>query len=165
METKDAKLELLILEGEVQTLDQIDVVTKMINKGLSQEVVTRLEELWDYTVMVGEKLVHLGKIIINKILGFIDANVHLALGVAIGAAVGSLINIIPVFGQLLAPLSVAVGAVIGGVAGARLDRGQEPGDGVIGITQEVLLLAGKFYEFFASIINTLADELVPAESR
>jgi hypothetical protein len=165
MDVKDAKLELLMLEGEVQDLHQIDVVTKMTNQGLSQEIVTRLEELWDYTVMVGDKLVHLGKIIISKILNFVSANVHLALGVALGAAVGSLINIIPFFGQLLAPLSITVGAVIGGVAGTRLDRGQEPGDGVIGLTQEVLLLAGKFYEFFASIINALANELVPAEVR
>ena len=153
MDEKDAKFELLILEGEVQDLHQIDFVTQMTNQGLSQEIVTRLEELWDYTVMVGEKLVHLGKIIINEILRFVNANVHLALGVAIGAAVGSLVNIIPFFGQLLAPLSMALGALIGGVAGARLDRGQEPGDGIIGLSQEVLLLAGKFYEFFASIMS------------
>lgn len=165
MDVKDAKFELLVLEGEVHDLHQIDVVTKVTNQGLPQEIITRLEELWDYTVMVGRKLVHLGKIVINEILRFVNSNIHLAMGVAIGAAVGSLINIIPFFGQLLAPLSMAVGAVIGGVAGARLDRGQEPGDGIIGITQEVLLLAGKFYDFLASIINTLANELVPAEAR
>ena len=65
---------------------------------------------------------------------------------------------IPFIGPLLAPLVTIVATVVGGVAGYRLDKGEEPRDGIIGITQELIVIAKKFFELFANILNTLQGE-------
>ena len=48
---------------------------------------------------------------------------------------------------------------MGGIAGFRLDRGEDPTDGVVGVTQELILIAKKFFELFANILNALQGEL------
>jgi hypothetical protein len=77
------------------------------------------------------------------------------MGVALGAAVGALVNLIPFLGSLLAPLATAMGIVVGGLAGARLDRDLKVEKGSIGIAQELIILAKKFFEFLAAIFIAL----------
>jgi len=155
-----AKIELLLLQAGVSTIDEIDIVTRLTNAGLPQEVVTRVSELWKVTQEIGGQTVELGKVLLTEILKFVDENQHLAIGVAMGAAVGSLINLVPFFGSMLAPLFIAIGAFIGGVAGARIDRGGEPGDSLLGIAQEVIIVANKFFQFLVSIFKALKADLV-----
>lgn len=158
-DTTNARFELALLNSEISDYSQIDVVTRLTNQGLSQEIITRLEALWDLARTVGGKVINLGKIIIFEIMKFVDEHPHFAIGAAMGAAVGSLINMVPFLGQALTPLAMALGAFIGGVAGARLDRGLEPGDGYLGIAQEVILAARRFFELLVSILSALKSEL------
>lgn len=159
----EAHLELALLDSKVLELDRIDVFTRFTNAGLPPEIILRLEELWDATKVIGGKVIRIGRIIINEIIRFIKENPNLVIGVAIGAAVGAITSLVPFLGQYLAPLSIAIGAVIGGVAGSRLDRGQKPGKGVVGISQEVIALAKKFFELFAAIFIALKDEFNGAQ--
>ena len=155
----EARIELALLDGKTLAIDQTDVFARLINAGIPPEIIFRLEEFWDATRIIGKKVVHIGRIAILEIVRFIEENPNLAIGVALGAAVGSLTSMVPYIGYLLAPISVAVGAFIGGIAGARLDRGQEPGGGVVGLTQEVIMLANKFFSLLASIFIALKQEL------
>lgn len=119
-----ANLELALLDARTRSYSKTDAFTQYTNAGLPPEIVFRLEGLWETTRRIGGKIVHIGRILVFEIARFIKENPNLAVGVALGAAVGTLSNLVPFIGQLLAPLAVAVGAFIGGIAGARLDRGQ-----------------------------------------
>lgn len=130
----EAKLKLSILNSNAIELDRVDTVTKLTNMGLSQEVITRIEDLWEKTKIIGGQVIHIGKVILAEIMKFIKEN------------------------PLLAPLVTAVSVVVGGVAGLRLDRGEGPRDDFIGVTQEVILIAKKFFELFANIFNALQGE-------
>jgi hypothetical protein len=114
--------------------------------------------LWDQTKVVGEKIIHVGRIIILEIMRFIEENPHLAIGVALGAAIGAIVSLVPYIGPILAPLTIAIGAAFGGVLGSRLDRGQKPGHWVEEMSQEVIILAKKFFELLAAIFIALQDD-------
>ena len=154
----EAKLKLSILNSNAIELDRVDTVAELTNMGLPQEVITRIEDLWEKTKEVGGQIIHIGKVILAEIMKFIKENPNLAVGVAIGAALGALISLIPFIGPLLAPLVSVVSMAVGGIAGLRLDRGEEPRDDLIGVTQELILIAKKFFELFANILNALQGE-------
>ena len=154
----EAKFKLAVLNTNAIELDKLDTVTRLTNLGLPQEVITRIEELWEKTQELSGQVIHIGRVILAEIMKFIEKNPHLAVGVAIGLAVGALTSLIPFIGPLLAPLVTIVATVVGGVAGYRLDKGEEPRDGIIGITQELIVIAKKFFELFANILNTLQGE-------
>ncbi len=151
----EAKLKIAVLNSNAMEIDRIDAITQLTNSGLPQEVITRIDELWEKTKIIGGQVIHIGKVILVEIMKFIKENPHLAVGVAIGAAAGALISMIPFFGPILAPLVTAISIVVGGIAGYRLDQGQKPTDDAIGITQELILIARKFFELFANIFNAL----------
>ena len=141
----EARIELALLNGKTLSMDRTHVFVRFANGGIPSEIIFRLEELWEVTKIIGKKIVHIGRIVISEIVRFIEENPNLAVGVALGAAVGALTSLIPYFGYLLAPISVAIGAFVGGLAGARLDRGEKPGVGVVGLAQEIIILANKFF--------------------
>ncbi len=154
----EAKMELALITSKTQGFDRTDAFSWFMNAGLPSEVIFRLEELWEATRVIGRKIVRIGKIIIFEIIRFIKENPNLAVGVAVGAAVGALINLIPFLGPLLAPILAAISVVIGGFAGARLDRDQKLEKGALGIVQEVIILARKFFELFAAIFMALKED-------
>lgn len=159
----EAKIELALINSKAHELNRVDVFAQLTNAGLPPEVIFRLDELWEATKVIGGKVVHTGKIIIFEIIRFIEENKHLAIGVALGAALGAIVSLIPFLGPMLAPTAAAIGMVIGGVAGARLDRGQKLEEGGIGIAQELIILAKKFFELFAAMFLALkADFLAEA---
>lgn len=155
---KEANVKLTILESQAHDLDRLDTVTRYTNAGLPQEVVQRLQELWDAREEIGGRLVNVGRIALSEINKFIDANPNLAIGVALGAAVGVLTSMIPFIGPILAPLMAALSLVVFVISGNRLDDGQRTRSGLIGIGEEVILLARKFFELLASIFNALRQQ-------
>ena len=156
----EARMELALLNSKVYELNHEDVFVRLTNSGLPPEVLFRLEGLWEARKVIGGKVVHTGKIIIFEILRFINENPHLATGVAVGAAIGALFTLIPFLGPLLAPIAMAIGLVVGGIAGARIDRGQQIGNGAIGIAQEIIILAEKFFKLFAEIFLALKADFM-----
>lgn len=155
MSEPEAKLKMAFLNSNAMEIDRIDAIAQLTNSGLPQEVITRIDELWEKTKIIGGQVIHIGKIILVEIMKFIKENPHLAVGVAIGAAVGALISMIPFFGPILAPFLAAISIVVGGIAGYRLDQGQKQIEGVVGVTQELILIAKKFFELFSDIFNVL----------
>ena len=55
---------------------------------------------------------------------------------------------------------MAIGLVVGGIAGARIDRGQQIGNGAIGIAQEIIILAEKFFKLLAAIFLSLKADFI-----
>jgi len=156
----DAKLELALLNARAHDVDRIDMITNLTNRGLAQEVITRINSLWDEIKNVAGETIQIGKIIIIKIWDFVEANPNMAIGIAVGAAIGALTSLIPFIGPFLAPITMALGAIIGGVAGHRLDKsnkGQTVKDGKMGIMEDIITLAKEFFKLFAEIFNALKE--------
>jgi hypothetical protein len=155
---EDAKFKLLLLDAKAVNVDKIDLTVQLTNAGIAQEVITRIDELWEKTLKIGDEVVRIGQIIIVEIVKFVKENPHLSTGIALGAAVGALVSMIPFLGPLLAPLSTVIGMFIGAYAGAKLDRGDKVSKGTSRIPQEMILIAKKFFELFAQIFNSLKNE-------
>jgi len=154
---EDAKLELKRLDLRAQAIDDLDVFTFFANSSLPLEVTLRLEELWSTTKRIGGEIIHVGKIVIRETIRFIEENPHLSIGLALGAALSALVGLVPFLGQLLSPILMLLGAYIG----SRVDRGEKD-DGWIGVSQEVIELAKKFFDFFASVLMALKEEFLVA---
>jgi hypothetical protein len=78
--------------------------------------------------------------------------------VAVGAAVGFLVNAIPFIGPVLAPLATALGIVIFGIAGQRLDKraqGKEVNGGILGIAEDIVEIAAAFFKLLADVFNII----------
>lgn len=91
-------------EQEYNDTTKRDVFSWMINKGVAIEIVTRLHELWDFSLKMGDKLYHIGKIIVIKLVEFVKRNPNMSTGIAIGLGLSWLISQVPVLGWLLGPL-------------------------------------------------------------
>jgi hypothetical protein len=154
-----AKLKLGLLNSRVSVLDRIETVSWLSNQGLPQEAIYEITKLWSKTRVIGGQVINIGKIIISEMLGFIRENPHLTIGLAIGASVGALVSLIPFLGPFLAPIAAVLSIAIGGIAGQRLDRGNCIEGGIVGVSQELILIAKKFFELFAGIFNALRSEL------
>ncbi len=116
-------------------------------------VLLTLEPIWRTTKKLGGRVIALGKIILFKIIEFIQAHSHTAIGMAIGAAIGALSSLIPFIGPLLAPVATALGIAVFGTMGACMDC-NTPSSG-----QALIHTAMDFFKLFAEIINTLFNEL------
>jgi hypothetical protein len=139
-----------------------DLYAWLVDSGLPHEVTIRLHELASYTKKSGNKVLAVGKIILIKIIEFIKAHPNLAMGVALGAAVGLLVNSVPVLGSVLAPLATVLGITIGAIAGHRLDKGKEVNEGIIGVAQDFIEIAREFFKLFIDVFNAIFRNVITA---
>lgn len=149
-----ANLQLLVYDAQAENLDRTDAFAFLLKKGVPVGVVTRLEELWDKTRVVGGRIVSFGKILFAKILEFVRAHPNTAIGMCLGAAIGALVSFVPLIGPLLAPLATAIGAAYGFMVGSRLDNphAASPFEGLV-------LAARDFFAVLIDVLKTLGRTL------
>ena len=158
MTATQAKLELMLLNGETDQMDWPDIVTLLHARGARLELITRMQELWEKTRIIAGEVVKVGRILVAQIWAFIKANPNLVLGIAIGAALGALVNLIPFIGPLLAPIAMAIGATMGALAGHEIDN-IEGGETVTkSVFGNLITLAKRFFQLLADIFLALRDE-------
>jgi len=151
-----ARMELMVLESRAENFGSPEFDAIFTNAGLPPEVVLRLKVLWGETCRIGDKILRIGKLVLIELARFVRENPNLAVGVALGAGIGALVAMVPVLGPFLAPLVALLGVAIGSIAGFRLDRGAGASEGAIGIAQETIMIARKFFELFAAILTTVS---------
>jgi hypothetical protein len=162
-----AKVNLVVTESKVNEFDTIDFFTYLVSKGVPKEIVSRLEDLKDLTFTIGKQVIHFGKIILFKLMEFIEENPRLSLGIIIGAGIATLIsmlvNVIPFIGQILSPIVFAVTAWIGisyfALIGHRQDKktkGENVGNS---IGEDVITLFETGWKFIVDIFKALKDEI------
>lgn len=159
MSGAEARMEFMVLESKAENFGGPEFDATFTNAGLPPEVVLRLKELWESTCRIGEKVVRIGRVILMELARFARENSNLAVGVALGAGVGALVSMVPVLGPFLAPLAALLGVVIGTVAGSRLDQDAGASEGAVGIAQEAIIIARKFFELFAAIFSAVSAEI------
>lgn len=167
MTEAQAKLKLLALEATTNDFNKLDMIVKFTNLGLSQEVITRIQDLFDFTKKIGNQIIHIGKIIMKKLINFINENPNLTIGLAVGVGLsvltGMLISAVPVVGV---PLSGIVSSIVGMISiplgilkGHRLDKvmqGEYVSNSVI---EDLITVAKKFWALFVDILESLKDIL------
>ncbi|VXD23459.1 conserved hypothetical protein [Planktothrix serta PCC 8927] len=143
-----ANLKLALWQVDADSMSSSDLFVWLNDSGLPLEVTTRLHQLVTYTKKAGHKVIAIGKIILIKIIEFVQANPNLVMGMAVGAAVGILGYSVPFLGPLLGPITTALGVTIGAISGHRLDQGHRQSDGITGVTQSLIEIAQKFFKLF-----------------
>ena len=157
-----ANLKMALWQVEADSLTSSDLYAWLVDSGLPYEVTIRLHELATYTKKSGNKVLAVGKILLIKIIEFVKAHPNLAMGVALGAAVGLLVNSVPVLGSVLAPLATALGITIGAIAGHRLDKGKEVNHGIIGVAQDIIEITRAFFQLLIDVFNTIFLNVITA---
>jgi hypothetical protein len=160
--TAQANLKMALWQVDADSMTSSDLYAWLVDSGLPHEVTIRLHELASYTKKSGSKVLAVGKIILIKIIEFIKAHPNLAMGVALGAAVGLLVNSVPVLGSVLAPLATVLGITIGAIAGHRLDKGKEVNEGIIGVAQDFIEIAREFFKLFIDVFNAIFRNVITA---
>jgi hypothetical protein len=155
-----ASLELELLGIEAEEVETGALYARLRGLELPREVAIRLESLSEVSRMIGDKILAVGKIIVLKLLEFVEQHPNMAVGMALGAAVSVLVSSIPWVGQLLTPVSLALGVAIGGIAGHRLDKGKDiVNDSVVVIAQDALEIARHFFAFLIQLFRAVTNEL------
>lgn len=156
MKAEEAITKLLALQTETKGWDKVDMMTYFTKEGVPLEITTRMNYLWDFKTEFSDNVVNVGKIIVMKLLEFIENNPYMTIGIAIGVGLGSLAAMIhiPFIGHIVMPIIATIPPIYFGLKGNRMDkimRGEYVGDSLIddGITS-----AKQFWTLFADIMNS-----------
>ena len=158
MNSDDALFELSLMNAEGSSAVFDDFYIWGTSKGIPPEILTRLKVLWDYTKDIAGETVAVGKIIVTTIRDFMISNQQIAIGVAIGAAVGLLTASIPFLGAALAPLGTILSSVYGAGVGAALENGETTADATSPIVAAINL-AKKFFELLVAVFRAVQSHI------
>ncbi len=153
MNRDHATFEVLLLEIEAAGLDKTEAMAFLSNHGAPLEIVMRMDTFWDQAAMVGNQILHTGRIVTMKLIQFISENPNMAAGLALGLSLGMLSASIPFIGHLIAPMATIAFSTIGALKGCRLDRimrGEYAGDNLI---EEAIIATRQFWALFCEIFG------------
>jgi hypothetical protein len=156
-----AKLELALLNAQAASLDNQETYVFLQEAGFSPDAAIRLRELLDVTRKIGEQVISIGKIVVMKLIEFSKANPNLAAGVALGATVSVLASSLPIFGQILAPLTALLGITVGAVLGYQKDqeeKGRRVSEAPAQYLRDAIATAQLFFRLFIDIIGIVTGE-------
>ncbi len=156
MNMAQAKLELALWQANADMENSSDLYLRLTAMGLPPEVAIRLKDLIGYVKSIQGKVISMGKIILLKVLEFIELHPKLATGIALGAVLSTLVASVPFLGPILAPIALPLGITLGAIAGHRMDvaaDGKLNGDSSItSVTQDLIEIV---HSFFKLLIDTL----------
>lgn len=167
MDKINAQMELLALEARLSKFNELDFITELTNKGLANEIVTRLQIIGEKVSYVANQSFQIGKIILMKLWDFIKENPNLSIGFAIGLGLallsGMLVNVVPFIGTWLSgivtPLVALITIPVGTLRGHRLDKltkGEIVADSIM---EDLITIVKKFWNLLVDIFKTLKDEI------
>ena len=130
MTTTQAEFQLIGLQAKALKLKELDFIATFTNLGLPQEVVTRLQGLFHEVKEIAGQAINIGKIIIMKLMEFVQENPNMAIGLAIGIGLsilsGMLISLVPIIGNglsaIITPIIALIVIPVGILRGHRLDK-------------------------------------------
>ena len=153
LSSEQALFELSMLNAERLQFEFDDVVVEGVKRGLPTEILTRLKDIWEATQDIAGEIIAIGKIIVMAIIDFFKANPTLTAGMVLGAAVSSLVLMIPFLGPLLLPLTTLVASVYGAGVGAAMQEGNYSASPITA----AIALANKFFEMLIMILKGISE--------
>ena len=166
MNQAKGKLNLMSLEAQAVLLKEIDFVTLLVNANFPTEITSRLSKLLSATKKIGEQVIHIGKIILMKVLDFVKENPNLSIGIAVGLSlsiISGLLSItVPFIGTWLStivtPLVAMITVPAGLLYGHRLDKIIES-DGEVGnsLVMDLITATKLFWALLVDIFSSVKD--------
>lgn len=150
-----ARIDLINEDALVRKVDKIEYFTFLNNSGIPKGVITRLEAIWDYSKKLGRKIIHIGRIIISKIVQFIFAHQNTFIGIAIAIALRVLLSSIPWLNVIIDPVLKLLGLYLAG-KGMQIDYGTDS------MIDAVYSFARDLWKTLAEILKILRNNLVEA---
>lgn len=150
---EQALFELSMLNAEQLQTEFEEIVIEGMKRGIPAEILTRLKDLWEATQDIAGEIIAIGKIIVLAIIDFLKANPTLLAGMALGAAVSSLVLAIPFLGSLLLPLSMLLSTLYGAGVGAAMQEGDYSASPITA----AIALANKFFELLSLILKGISQ--------
>ncbi|MEL6384573.1 MAG: hypothetical protein AAFQ89_19365 [Cyanobacteria bacterium J06626_18] len=151
-----ANLQLALWNKQAKATSDDLLYIRLQKLGLPEEIVSRLHDLLTKVQNVAGKVIRIGKIVLMKILDFVEENFFLVAGVGIGAilsaAIFGLMTSIPMIGPLLTPIAKFLGITItvaGTVAGHSLDQVLPE------VGQSLRQIAEKFFQLLVNVLNAI----------
>lgn len=157
-----ANFKLVSLNAEAESINSSNFYAWLDSSGLPSEISIRLKSLVELTKEVSGRIISIGRIVLMKIIEFVKAHPKFFIGVAVGAAVGALANMIPLIGGLLSSITVPLGAFIGAYQGNRMDRkdqGNQNNSSNLfeSIPQDIIEISLEFFKLLAEIFNVVFE--------
>lgn len=151
-----ANLQLTIWNKQAESFISEELYVRIQKLGLPEEVVVMLHDLLLKVQQVAGKVVHIGKIVLIKLLEFVEEHFFLVAGAGVGAVLGAalagLITSVPFIGPLLAPLATALGITVtalGAIAGNELDKI------IPNFGGSLIDTAKEFFKLFVSVLTAI----------
>ncbi|MFN9174132.1 MAG: hypothetical protein ACK58N_06345 [Synechocystis sp.] len=151
-----SELKLALWQIQADNTTSPELYAWLVKSGLPHNVAILLHELISKTKRVGKKTINIGKIILIKIIDFVKAHPFLVSGIGIGATIGTaiitLITSIPLIGQLLSPIALALGITVtisGAIIGHNLDKRFS------GITNDIIEISQHFFTLIVGVFKTI----------
>ncbi len=155
-----ADFKMSLLNAKAASVPSSEIFIWLSEQGLPSEVSIRLKGLIDTTAMVAGKVIHVGKIILIKIIEFFKEHPNLVVAMALGTVVGFLVSTIPFVGPILAPIVTVIAMGAGAVAGYRIDQRNKgldvnTNDEIIPMIQDVVEVVKHFIKLLVDIFNAV----------
>lgn len=145
--------ELTLMNADSSSAKFDDVAIEALNRGVPAELVTRLRDIWAKSKIIAGEVVAIGKIIVLQILEFLRQNPKLTVGLAMGAALATLVSGIPILGPLIQAEATFFFSLYGAGAGVAMANGDQSGSPLAA----AIALAEKFFELLKNILNAVSD--------
>ena len=174
MDKNLATIELMAMHTKACKLDDTDIFTFLLNKGLPKEIVIRLQKLWKATMKVGAKVIQIGRVIIMKLIEFIRENPTMVIGLVIGAFLGTYVEMSHVallpdaLIDLLNAISFYALTFIGMISGNMKDNSEKSGtpndsknmiQGVLALVGDLVGIIKDFLKATIEIILAIKEDI------
>lgn len=160
-----AKFKLFIWNKEAEGIKSHELFSKIKELNLPEETIVAFQALMQKSIRIGGKFLAIGKIIIVKLLEFVEKNFFLVAGLGIGFVIGGAIAgfiasiHIPFIMQAIAPILASIAKffqisipLIGAVAGHNIDTI------IPNLGKSIVEVAKEFFQLFAEILNIVLDK-------
>jgi hypothetical protein len=134
----DAKMELAVLNAQTAEFSKAGILRQLESKGLTEDGVSAVAELWEHTQIITGQTFNIGKIIVVEILNFSRANKNWPIDVLLGAAATALGSMAPCLHSILVPIQNTSSRN----------------------SKETVTITEHFFSLLAAIFNVLEDELI-----
>lgn len=151
-----ANLQITLWNKQAEATSDDDLYIRIQQLGFSEEIVSRLHDLITKVQDIAGKVIRIGKMVLIKILDFVEEHFFLVAGIGIGAILGAaifgLMTSIPFIGPMLVPIAKIIGIsfnVAGAVTGHQLDQV------IPDVGKSLREIVEAFFSFFAQILKAV----------
>lgn len=170
MSNAKANFKLFLWNKEAESVSDLDIFSRMSQWNFPGEITSRLHDLLKASIKFTGKVLRIGKIVILKVLEFVENNPGLVAGLGVGVVLGGALAgflasihapvLLGFLNPLITPITTALGSfaqfalpIVGGGLGNFLDRNAPE------MGKSVVDTAKKFFKLFADILDAVFGEL------